>query len=112
MLGSALMISPVVQAGARKKSTYFPDDKFYDFYTGRLMNPEGETVKNVDAGLDHLPIFARAGFVIPIQKPVGKNYIVSEIRNSPIGLIIALDADNRAAGSIYLDDGESNILIL
>jgi alpha-glucosidase len=105
MLGSHFMVSPVVTYNQRKKKTYFPDDKFYDFYNGLLMNPNGEQFISVDAPLDRLPLFVRAGFITPIQFPPSNFHNIVQMRSQPLELIIALDENLRSAGRIYIDDG-------
>jgi hypothetical protein len=108
MLGTHIMVSPVITPGERKKKTYFPDEQFFNFYTGEAMNPEGEIIINVEAGLGVLPLFVRAGFITPVQDADNSIVKVSDMRKKPIELIVALDANNRAAGRIFFDDGETN----
>ena len=107
MLGSNIMVSPVITPGERKKKTYFPDELFYNLQNGKLMNPNGEGFIQVDAQLDYIPIFCRAGFVTPIQDPIGITK-VSELKNRPFEVILALDGNLRAAGRIFFDDGYSD----
>lgn len=106
LLGSALMVSPVIKGGARKKTTFFPDEKYYNLFNGKIMNQNGESVLNVEAELSDLPIFIHSGYIVPLQSPQ-KSYVISEMRKKPIEIVIALDDAYRATGSIYLDDGES-----
>jgi alpha-glucosidase (family GH31 glycosyl hydrolase) len=107
LLGSHIMINPVVVKGERRKKTYFPDELFYNFYTGEAMNPNGETVLDVDAGLNILPMFLRAGFITPIQEADNTITRISSMRSKPIELIVALDYNHQASGRIFFDDGES-----
>ncbi len=107
MLGSHLMASPVIISGDRKKKTFFPNDWFYDFYDGTLMNSGGEGFLYLDAPLDRLPLFARAGFITPVQIPPEKLLNLNQMRVLPLELIIPLDSNYRAAGKIYFDDGNS-----
>jgi len=106
MLGSHLLVSPVVTFNQRKKKTYFPDEIFFDFYTGLYINKKGEQYITVDAPLDKLAIFVRAGFVTPIQSPPQNFNDLSQMRKQPVEVIIALDSNMRAAGRIYIDDGK------
>jgi alpha-glucosidase (family GH31 glycosyl hydrolase) len=108
MLGSNIMVNPVVVKGERRKKTYFPDELFYNFYTGEVMNPIGETSIDVDAGLNILPMFLRAGFITPIQDADNIIKQIVTMRNKPIELIIALDSNNKAADLIFFDDGVSD----
>lgn len=108
LLGSNFLISPVLTFNERKKKTYFPSDRFYDFYTGEIMN-EVEKFVTVEAPLNKLPIYARAGFISPIQIPDENLKSIYDMRKFPIELIVALDANYRAAGSIIIDDGKCKI---
>jgi alpha-glucosidase (family GH31 glycosyl hydrolase) len=107
MLGSNIMVSPVIFPGDRKKKTYFPDELFYNLYNGKVMNPNGEGYVQVEAPLDTLPIFLRAGFITPVQD-TGGIIMVNELRKRPFEVIVALDSNYRAAGRIFLDDGYSD----
>jgi alpha-glucosidase (family GH31 glycosyl hydrolase) len=106
MLGSHLLVSPVLTFNQRKKKTYFPDEIFFDFYTGLHINQNGEQYITVDAPLDKLALFVRAGFVTPIQTPPQIFNDLSQMRIQPVEVIIALDSNMRAAGRIYIDDGK------
>ena len=108
MIGTNLMASPITKPNERKKSTYFPNELFYDFYTGELINPEGEILKEVDAPLDKMPLFARGGFITPIQQSNLDYNNLQEMRYQPIQLLIALDRDYQAQGKLMIDDGISN----
>eukprot|EP00833_Pecoramyces_ruminatium_P009629 jgi/Orpsp1_1/1183661/evm.model.c7180000086195.1 len=103
LVGRAVMITPVITEGATSVTGYFPAGKWYDWYDP-TVSFTGPTYKELDAPLEHIPVHIRGGFVIPVQGP---KLTVYENRNSPFGLIVALDAKNKASGEIYLDDGVS-----
>eukprot|EP00833_Pecoramyces_ruminatium_P004219 jgi/Orpsp1_1/1178251/evm.model.c7180000064589.1 len=98
-----MMITPVLKEGATSVNGYFPAGKWYDWYDP-TVSFTGPTYKNLDAPLEHIPVHLRGGFVIPTQGPKLNVY---ENRNSPFGLIVALDENNKASGELYLDDGSS-----
>lgn len=64
MFGPSLLVAPVTTAGATSRSVYLPRGLWYDFWTGKPVQG-GRTVK-VRAPLQTLPIFVRAGAVIPV----------------------------------------------
>ena len=65
MFGPAIMVNPVYQYGARQREVYFPKDNlWYDFFTGQVASEGGEA-KTVPAPYDHIPLFVRAGSIIP-----------------------------------------------
>ena len=71
MLGSALLVAPVVVQGAKTREVYLPSgpDAWFDFYSGKRFKA-GQT-HTIAAPLDVLPLFAPSGMSIPIA--AGKN---------------------------------------
>jgi alpha-glucosidase len=72
MLGDALLVAPVVDAGATSRRVYLPalpdGGRWFDFET-REAFASGQW-HTVAAPLDRLPLFARAGAAIPCARPV------------------------------------------
>ncbi|MCK6549366.1 hypothetical protein L6R52_26220 [Myxococcota bacterium] len=70
MFGDDLLVAPVVAAGATKKTVVFPAGEWVDFFTGDqfVANSGGNSVE-VDAPLEKLPLYLRAGAVIPMLRP-------------------------------------------
>ncbi len=66
MFGPLLLVANVVEPGARERRVYLPacDSGWFDFHTGRHW-PGGSDVV-VPAPLDHIPMFARGGAIIPM----------------------------------------------
>ena len=75
MLGDALLVAPVVEAGATTRTVYLPEgpEAWYDFHTGERF--EAGRAHTVAAPLrGALPLFARSGTAIPLAEGVdGKN---------------------------------------
>ena len=67
MLGDALMVCPVTEYGARSRNVYLPKGVWYDRNTGKKY--EGGTVITADAPIDAIPVFVRAGSIIPEFEP-------------------------------------------
>lgn len=65
MLGDALMIAPVTIEGAITRSVYLPKGLWYNYWTNEKY--EGKKYHHVVAPLDTLPIFVKAGSIIPMQ---------------------------------------------
>ncbi|MDR1344516.1 MAG: DUF5110 domain-containing protein, partial [Tannerellaceae bacterium] len=63
MFGSALMACPVYEYKARCREVYFPEGIWYDFYTGRSFS--GGRRLAADAPYEKMPLFVRAGSIIP-----------------------------------------------
>ena len=65
MFGPAFMAAPVYEYGARTRDVYFPEcEGWYDFYTNRFM--EAGVHKTVDAPYDRMPLYVRAGSIVPV----------------------------------------------
>lgn len=73
MFGDSLLVAPVLEEGSTRRSVYLPAGRWYDFWSGQAHN--GPATIEVDAPLARLPLFARAGSVIPnwpVQQYVGE----------------------------------------
>mgnify|MGYP001225566224 FL=1 len=100
LLGDALMVCPVVTKGAQTRVVYLPKGKWYDFYTNEVY--EGGKHYNIVTPVDHLPLFVKAGSVIPRQ-PVMQ--YVDEKQPDIITLDIYPGGEGRFV--FYQDDGKS-----
>lgn len=63
MFGDALLVAPVMERGATRRTVYLPAGVWYDWWTGTRC--DGGCTITVDAPLDRLPLFARAGSAVP-----------------------------------------------
>lgn len=64
--GDALLVAPVVEHGARARAVPFPPGGWFDWWTGEAI--EGGAERMVDAPLDMLPLYLRAGAVVPMLR--------------------------------------------
>jgi alpha-D-xyloside xylohydrolase len=65
MFGPALLVAPVTEPGATKRSVYLPAAPgWYDFWSGALLSA-GHTV-DAPAPLDRIPVYVRAGSILPL----------------------------------------------
>lgn len=110
LLGGSVLVTPVLTQGAETVDGVFPGSGdgttvWYDWYNQTAVTgvSKGQNV-TIDAPLGHIPVYVRGGSVIPTQQP-GKT--TAESRQNPWGLIVALDLQGNAQGTLYLDDGES-----
>jgi alpha-D-xyloside xylohydrolase len=63
MLGPDLLVAPLMQDGARSRMVYFPAGKWYALEGHEVL--EGPRFHAVDAPLERIPVFVRAGALIP-----------------------------------------------
>ncbi len=62
--GPALLVAPVVERGARARSVHLPAATYLDWNRRSVVEGGGEV--EVEAPLDELPLFLRAGHLIPM----------------------------------------------
>ena len=130
MLGSNILIEPIFAENVSNLTTLFPEEKFYDFYTGNYINNLGEGYYNIFFDKNKLPIYLRGGKITPVQLLdeyydiyINNNILnnknvpefnddetlsMEKMKEKPIQLLIALDNNMQAQGRILLDDFVSN----
>mmetsp|Transcript_16244 Transcript_16244/g.31748 ORF Transcript_16244/g.31748 Transcript_16244/m.31748 type:complete len:1001 (-) Transcript_16244:128-3130(-) len=103
MLGDTILVKPVTQQGANTASVYFPDGLWYDFQTfHKFTGPKTATVK---APIEKIPTYLKGGAILTTKERARRNSVLME--NDPYTIIVAVDKDGLATGSIFLDDGVS-----
>ncbi|HEX8559559.1 MAG TPA: TIM-barrel domain-containing protein [Pyrinomonadaceae bacterium] len=116
LVGPDLLVAPVVREAATRRGVYFPaGDDWVDWWTGRTY--EGGRDYEVEAPLERLPLFARAGAVIPTQAVVQHT---GEMARAPLTLVAVYGAPaatpspqtpagaprREAGGRLYEDAGD------
>lgn len=100
LVGRDLLVAPVVVENQRARNVYLPKgDAWIDWWSG-ARHEGGRTVK-VDAPLERLPLFVRAGAAIPTQ-PVIQH--TGEMHNAPLTIALATGASGTS--EIYEDAGD------
>ncbi len=66
MLGPSLLVAPVQEDKARQRKVYLPktDGGWYDYFSGAWF--DGGRTHTVPAALEQIPVFARAGAIVPL----------------------------------------------
>ena len=64
LFGPAILVSPVTTHGATSRTVYLPQAAWYDFWTGQRQ--QGGKRIEADAPLSKLPLFVRAGSIVPM----------------------------------------------
>lgn len=84
MYGDALLVAPVVE-DKESRTVYLPEGQWYDFWDGKAVC--GGRAFECDAPLDSMPLFVRAGSIIPMGPDVNysgeKSWDSLEIRIYP-----------------------------
>ncbi len=100
MVGGNILVSPVLEAGSTSRWMYLPNGDWFDFWTREKFT--GGKWIDAKAPLDRLPLFIRAGAVIPMQQ------IVQFTDQAPVDPItFEIFPSTEAKGICYEDDGIS-----
>lgn len=68
LFGDDLLVAPVARSAVTHWEVYLPKGAWYNFWTDRRYS--GPTSVTVDAPLDRIPLFVRAGAIVPTQQVV------------------------------------------
>jgi alpha-D-xyloside xylohydrolase len=100
MLGPAFLVAPVTEQGATSREVYLPaGTDWYNFWTGERV--KGGMKIMVDAPIDTIPLFVRAGSIVPLGSAVESTHEaqkIAKVRVYPGG-----DGDF----TLFSDDGET-----
>src|SRR5205085_8523843 len=97
-----LLVAPILKADLTRRLVYLPPGNWYDYWTNRKYS--GGTMIGVEAPLDTVPLFVRAGAILPAGPP--RNY-VGEKPVDPITFTVYPDEKGTASARLYEDDGVS-----
>jgi len=104
MVGSSLLVAPVLTKGSTQVNVYFPGSTlWYDMWSNEKLDVSGNMM--YAAPFDKIPVFQRGGSIIPKRMRVRRSSVL--MHNDPITLVIAPDKQGKATGTLYLDDGKS-----
>jgi alpha-D-xyloside xylohydrolase len=101
LLGPALLVSPVTAPGVRSRPVYLPAGRWYDFWTGNPI--EGGHTVDAPAPYDSLPLYVRAGSIVPWGRPLQHAF---DGPDDPVALYVYEGRDG--AFALYDDDGLTN----
>lgn len=69
MYGPAFLVCPVVEAGTASRQVYLPQGcQWIDYWTGKVYEPG--TTLIADAPLERMPLYVRAGSIIPTTEAI------------------------------------------
>jgi alpha-D-xyloside xylohydrolase len=98
MLGPAFLVAPVTEQGATSRKVYLPGGAdWYDYWTNKFFKG-GQTV-SVNAPIDTIPVFVRAGSIVPIGAAVENTHQTQAIAR--VRVYTGADGDF----TLFSDDG-------
>jgi len=100
MFGKSILTAPVTEPGVSRWKIYLPKSAgWYDFWTGKHF-AGGRTVET-DAPLDRIPLFVKAGSIVPL----GKAIQYSAEKSDTLEIRVYKGADGRF--DLYEDEGDN-----
>lgn len=100
MFGPAFLVAPVTEQGATSRKVYLPaGTDWYNYWTNERVKG-GQTI-TVAAPIDAIPVFVRAGSIVPLGTPVESTHehqMIAKVRVFP-----GADGDF----TLFSDDGTS-----
>lgn len=104
MFGDDLLVAPIAQPmkeGAATVATWLPPGRWYDRNRGDVL--DGEQTVTRDYTLDEVPVFVRAGAVVPMNPPSVKK--LQDMDNSAI--VLRQFPGGNSHTRLYADAGDS-----
>ncbi|WP_116105697.1 TIM-barrel domain-containing protein [Lewinella sp. IMCC34191] len=100
LAGNDLLVCPVVEPEKKTMQVYLPKGEWYDFVTGKKY--AGKQKVRIGLKPDRLPIFARAGSIVPTVEVVQSTRDLSSVASADLTVYLA----DRGEGTFYWDAGE------
>lgn len=102
---TGLLTKPVVAEGVTTADIYISDDeKYYDYFDHTIYQGAGKS-HTVPAPMEKVPILMQGGHVVPRKdRPRRSSGLM---KYDPYTLVIVLDKNGEADGTLYVDDGET-----
>ncbi|HEY0947601.1 MAG TPA: TIM-barrel domain-containing protein [Opitutaceae bacterium] len=100
MAGGSLLVAPILAPRQTERRVYLPAGRWFDYWTGAVH--EGGRLIRAEAPLETVPLFVRGGSILPLGPAM------NHTGERPVELLrfeIYPDASDRAALSLYEDDG-------
>lgn len=101
MFGDDLLIAPVLSPGERKRTLRLPRGVWFDYWTGNRYEGGGDVT--TEAPIERIPMFARAGAIIPTQQ------VVQYVGEQPINPLTLTVFPAETSQSIYYEDDDNSL---
>lgn len=103
MFGDACLVAPIMSEDSRRE-VYFPEGRWYHYFSGRME--EGNCYKTVEMEMDDMPLYVKAGSIIPMSKEV--DFISGEKEEQLT--ITVYDKEDGETRFTYFDGEEHEII--
>ena len=100
LFGPSLLVNPVTEPGATTRHLYLPKGNWYNFWTGESV--AGGHAIDTPAPLEEMPIFVRAGAILPMGPTIE---YAQQPSSDPLEIRVYTGADGDF--TFYEDDGDT-----
>ncbi|KAJ5318042.1 hypothetical protein PENANT_c004G08767 [Penicillium antarcticum] len=105
LAATGLLVKPVLTEKTETADVYISDDeKYYDYFDFTVYQGAGKK-HTVPAPEEKVPVLIQGGHIIPRKDRPRRS--AGLMRWDPYTLVITLDKNGEAEGSLYVDDGET-----
>lgn len=99
LLGKDLLVAPVYKSESKRDSVYLPEGTWYDYWDGTEFKGK-TTLMGYNAPLDRLPLFVRAGAIIPMY-----NQLMYDWERPTDTVTLDIFPNGKSSFAMYEDDG-------
>ncbi len=99
MLGSSLLAAPIYRPGVEHRAVYLPEGRWYDWWSGEAI--DGPTHILVHAPLERMPLYVRAGSIIPMAP------VMQYVDERPLDQLTLRIWKGTGEWTLYEDDGHT-----
>jgi len=99
LIGSSLMAAPIYRPGIEHRAVYIPQGTWYDWWSGECY--EGPTHILAHAPLERMPLYVRAGAIIPMGP------VIQYTDEQPLDQLTLRIWPGTGESTLYEDDGHS-----
>ena len=119
LLGTDILVSPVLQAGQVSVNPFFPNGYWYNLFDSKqvIHATANNSFHSLEAPLDTINVHVRAGAILPMQEQA---WSTAEARKTPFSLLVALPPESAscmftsavcdevdvATGELFVDDDD------
>ena len=102
MWGDAILVAPVLDKGVTNRNVYLPKGDWYDLWNNEYLS--GDSTINVALTLDKIPVYIKAGSIIPTTDGVRSTCFYS---TESLKLTYYV-GDESTQTQLYFDDGKTH----
>lgn len=110
MLSDKLLVRPVLDKGVKQVNVHFPSidgesigEVWYD--TDDLTVIDSVGVNSILVDDNKIPVYQRGGSIVPKKETIRQSSMF--MQNDPVSLVVALDKNQHAVGTLFIDDEKS-----